>query len=283
VFWSFLYLILGHVLRLLILLVRGDRSKGLEILALRHQVAVLRRQVHRPDLNHGDRVLLAALSRLLPRPSWTVFFVTPVTLLGWHRELIARRWTYKRKRRGRPSTRKDIRDAVLRLARENPAWGYQRISGELAGVGIRVPPSTVRDILKRAGLDPAPRRGEPSWVQFLKAQAEGILACDLFHIDTVFLERIYVLFFIEHATRAVHVMGVTTNPTGPGSLSRPGTCWATWGSGPSTSASSSGTATPSTRRSSMRCSPHSVRGSSNTGAGTAGERDRRTVDRNRAA
>jgi transposase InsO family protein len=114
-----------------------------------------------------------------------------------------------------PSTRKDIRDAVLRLARENPAWGYQRISGELAGVGIRVPPSTVRDILKRDGLDPAPRRTGPSWGQFLKAQAEGILACDLFHVDTVFLKRIYVLFFIEHATRAVHVVGVTTNPTGP--------------------------------------------------------------------
>jgi transposase InsO family protein len=215
VFWSFLYLILSQVLRLFLLLVRGDRSKELEILALRHQVAVLRRQVHRLDLNDGDRALLAALSRLLPCPSWTVFFVTPATLLRWHRELIARRWTYKRKRQGRPSTRKDIREAVLRLARENPTWGYQRISGELAGVGIRVPPSTVRDILKRAGLDPAPRRTGPSWGQFLKAQAEGIFACDLFHVDTVFLKRVYVLFFIEHATRAVHVMGVTANPTGP--------------------------------------------------------------------
>jgi transposase InsO family protein len=215
VFWSFLYLILGHVLRFLLLLVRGDRSKELEILALRHQVAVLRRQVHRPDLVTGDRVLLAALSRLLPRPSWTVFFVTPATLLRWHRDLVAYRWTYKRKREGRPSTREDIREAVLRLARENPSWGYQRISGELAGAGIRVPPSTVRDILKRAGLGPAPRRTGPSWGQFLKAQAGGILACDLFHVDTVFLKRIYVLFFIEHATRAVHVMGVTTNPTGP--------------------------------------------------------------------
>jgi putative transposase len=156
VFWSFLYLILGHVLRLLVLLVRGERSKELEILALRHQVAVLRRQVHRLDLNDADRVLLAALSRLLSRASWEMFFVTPSTLLGWHRDLIARRWTYKRRRPGRPSTRKDIREAVLRLARENPAWGYQRISGELAGAGIRVSPSTVRDILKRAGLDPAP-------------------------------------------------------------------------------------------------------------------------------
>jgi putative transposase len=214
VFWSFLCLILGHVLRLVLLLVRGDRSKELEILALRHQVAVLPRQVHRPDVNDADRVLLAALSRLLPRPSWEMLFVTPSTLLRWHRDLIARRWTYRRKGPGRPSTRRDIREAVLRLARENPTWGYQRISGELAGVGIRVPPSTVRDILKGTGLDPAPRRAGPSWGQFLKAQAEGIFACDLFHVDTVFGKRIYVLFFIEHATRVVHVIGVTTNPTG---------------------------------------------------------------------
>jgi putative transposase len=143
-----------------------------------------------------------------------MLFVMPATLLRWHRDLIARRWTYRRKRPGRPSTRKDICEAVLRLARENPTWGYQRISGELAGAGIRVPPSSVRDILKGAGLDPAPRRTGPSWGQFLRVQADGILACDLFHVDTVFGKRIYVLFFIEHATRVVHVMGVTTNPTG---------------------------------------------------------------------
>jgi putative transposase len=214
VFWSFLYLILGHVLRFLVLLGRSDRSKEVQVLALRHQVAVLRRQVHRPDLDDGNRVLLAALSRLLPRASREIFVVTPATLLRWHRDLLARRWNYKRKRPGCPATRKHIRDAVLRLARENPMWGYQRISGELAGAGVRVPPSTVRDILKCAGLDPAARRAGPDWGQFLKAQAEGILACDLFHVDTVFLKRIYVLFFIEHATRTVHVMGVTANPTG---------------------------------------------------------------------
>ena len=113
-----------------------------------------------------------------------------------------------------PPTRKDIRDAVLRLARENPTWGYQRISGELAGTGIHVPPSTVRDIPKRAALDPAPRRSGPSWSEFLKAQAEGIIACDLFHVNTAFLKRIYVLFFIEHSTRTIHIIGATTNPTG---------------------------------------------------------------------
>jgi transposase InsO family protein len=214
VLWSLHYLVLSRVFQFFVLLGRGDRAKEIEILALRHQVAVLRRQVHRPDLGDGDRVLLAALSRHLPRRSWKIFFVRPATLLRWHRDLVARKWTYPRKRPGRPSTRKDIRDAVLRLARENLGWGYQRISGELAGAGIRVPPSTVRDILKRAGLDPAPRRTGPSWSQFLKAQAEGILACDLFHVDTVFLKRLYVLFFIEHATRTVHIMGATTNPTG---------------------------------------------------------------------
>jgi putative transposase len=145
VFWSVVYLILGRVLGFLVLVGRSDRSKEFEVLELRHQVAVLRRQVSRPDLSDGDRVLLAALSRLLPRQSWNVFFITPATLLRWHRDLVARTWTYPRKRSGRPSTRGDIREAVLRLARENPTWGYQRISGELAGVGIRVAPSTVRD------------------------------------------------------------------------------------------------------------------------------------------
>ncbi|GAA0408119.1 hypothetical protein Acor_82300 [Acrocarpospora corrugata] len=177
-----LYLILGRVFQLLFLLGRGDRAKAAEIVVLRHQVAVLRRQVNRPDLQPVDRVVLAALSRLLPRSSWDVFFVTPATLLRWHRSLVTRRWTYPSKRPGRPSTRADIREAVLRLARENPTWGYQRISGELAGIGLRVPPSTVRDILKRARLSPAPRRIGPSWSQFLKAQAEGIWACDLFHV-----------------------------------------------------------------------------------------------------
>jgi Transposase. len=135
-------------------------------------------------------------------------------VVRWHRRLITRKWTYPCRSPGRPSTREDIREAVLRLARENPTWGYVRISGELAGVGVHVSPSTVRDIVKRAGLGPAPRRSGPTWAQFLKAQAEGITACDLFHVDTVFAKRIYVLFFIEHATRVVHIAGATANPTG---------------------------------------------------------------------
>jgi putative transposase len=212
--WYVLYILLCRILQLVVFFGRGDRAKEIEIVVLRHQVAVLRRQADRPDLNDGDRVLLTALSRLLPRSSWSSFFVTPATLMRWHRRLVTRRWTYPRTRPGRPSTRKYIGEAVLRLARENPSWGYVRISGELAGVGVRVPPSTVRDILKRAGLGPAPRRTGPSWRQFLKAQAEGLIACDLFHVDIVFGKRIYVLFFIEHATRIVHVADATANPTG---------------------------------------------------------------------
>jgi hypothetical protein len=135
VFWSLLYLVLRRIFQLIVLLGRGERAKEIEILALRHQVAVLRRQVNRPDLNDGDRVLLAALSRLLPRPSWSVFFVTPATLLRWHRNLIARKWTYPRKRPGRPSTRADVRAAVLRLARENPTWGYRGSAASSQGPG----------------------------------------------------------------------------------------------------------------------------------------------------
>jgi putative transposase len=206
--------------------------------------------------------VLAALSRLLPRRSWGIFFVTPATLLRWHRNLVDRKWTYPRKRPGRPSTRKDIRDAVLRLARENPTWGYQRISGELAGAGIHVPPSTVRDILKRAALDPAPRRSGPSWSEFLKVQAEGIIACDLFHVDTAFLKRIYVLFFIEHSTRTVHIMGATTNPTGAWVAQQARNLLMTWVSALMPSSSLSVTGMPSSPASSTRCSPRSAHASS---------------------
>ncbi len=160
-----------------------------------------------------DRVFLAAASRLLPRSSWRSFVVTPATLLRWHRRLVARRWTYGG-RSGRPSIGDEIRELVLRLARENPRWGYQRIAGELNGLGIIVSATTVRKILRQAGLGPAGERAGLSWRAFLRAQAASMLAVDFFTVETISLQRLYVLFFIELGSRRVHVAGCTANPTG---------------------------------------------------------------------
>ena len=180
---------------------------------LRHQLAVLRRQVARPRPSWADRAVIAALARLLPRSRRVALFVTPGTVLRWHADLVKRRWTYKRTHPGRPPTRPTIRDLVLRMAAENPGWGYRRIAGELAHLGRRIAPSTVWAILKMAGIDPAPRRAGPAWGEFLRAQAEGILACDFFHAETITLTRLYCFAVVEHATRRVHVLGVTANPT----------------------------------------------------------------------
>jgi hypothetical protein len=139
--------------------------------------------------------------------------VRPETLLRWHRELVAKKWTYKRRGRpGRPPVDAEVRDLIVRLGRENPRWGYQRIRGELLKLGLRISATTVRTILLRHGLDPAPRRTGPTWSEFLRSQAAGILACDFFTIETITLRTIYVLFFIELSTRKVHVAGVTSHP-----------------------------------------------------------------------
>jgi transposase InsO family protein len=180
---------------------------------LRHQLAVLRRQVARPRFEATDRAFITALARVLGRDRWSMFLVKPDTILAWHRRLIANHWTYPH-RRGRPSTAVETRQTIVRFARENPTWGYRRIHGELARLGITIAASTVWAILKRAGIDPAPGRNSESWTTFLRAQAAGIVACDFFTIDTVLLRRYYVLFFIELDTRRVHLAGITTNPTG---------------------------------------------------------------------
>jgi putative transposase len=209
---SLIYWALCRLLGLFVLRLRSERSKELEILVLRHQLQVLQRQVARPRLGPADRLLLASFSRPLPRSVWSSFFVSPATLLRWHRQLIARRWTYPRRPLGRPSTSGGITELVLRLARENPTWGYRRIQGELIGLGITLAPSTVWAILRRHGIEPAPRRGELSWSQFLRAQASAIIACDFLTVDTIWLRRLYVLFFIELGSRRVHFGGVTAHP-----------------------------------------------------------------------
>jgi putative transposase len=154
----FVYRAFDFLLRLLICSGRTVDLKDVELFVLRHQLAVLRRQVDRPKLRASDRALLAAAGRLLPPGRRHGLLVTPQTLLRWHRELVRRRWTYPHARPGRPPTDVRTRELVLRLARENPRWGYQRIAGELSKLGVSVSPSTVRRLLARAGLGPAPRR-----------------------------------------------------------------------------------------------------------------------------
>jgi putative transposase len=176
--------------------------------------AVLHRQVPRPRYTPADRMLLASLARLLPRERWRAFLVTPWTLLRWHRELVARRWTYPATGGGRRGVDQEVVELVLRLARENPRWGYVRIVGECRSLGVPVSASSVRRILRRHRLGPAPRRGGPSWTQFLTAQARGLLACDFFTVETVGLTRLYVLFIVEVQRRRVHLAGITAHPTG---------------------------------------------------------------------
>jgi len=177
---------------------------------------VLQRQVNKPVLSWADRAVMAALARLLSRGQLRQLrlIISPRTLLRWHAALARRRWTYPRRRPGRHRTAQAIQFLVLEMARDNPGWGCRRIHGELSGLGYTLAPSTVWQILKEAGIDPAPRRSRQTWRTFLQAQAKTILAVDFFHVDTVFLRRLYVLFFIEHGSRRVHQAGITAHPAG---------------------------------------------------------------------
>ena len=214
--WSLVNLVVLALVRLLVsagLPSGADGSKDLEILVLRHQRRVLQRRSGPPRLRPIDRVLLAAASRVLPRDRWVAFLVTPATLLRWHRELVKRKWTYRRTGRpGRPPLDPAIRALILRLARENPRWGCVRIGGELRKIGIRVGATTIRTLLRTARLGPAPRRTGPTWTEFLRAQAGGIIACDFFTVETAWLRTLYVLMFIELGSRRIHLSPSTAHP-----------------------------------------------------------------------
>jgi putative transposase len=212
---SVLYLLVRTLAR--ILGRRDDQGRELEIVVLRHQLRVVSRRVSRPRFSIWDRVFLAAASRALPRARWNSFLIRPATLLKWHRELVARKWRLygARGRPGRPALPRQVRDLVVRLAKENPRWGYMRIHGELRKLGVTVSATTVRNILRRHGLGPAPRRGDVTWSEFLRHQAGSVLACDFFVVETLFVTRIYVLFFIELSSRRVLFAACTGNPDGP--------------------------------------------------------------------
>ncbi len=213
---SILYLAIRAMVRLILTggrRGRDDGSRDLEILVLRHQLRVLQRTSGPPRFRVRDRVLLAAASRLIPRDRWVTFLVTPATLLRWHRELVKRKWTYRRTGRlGRPTIDPEVRELILRLARENPRWGCVRIQGELRKLGIRVGATTIRSLLQGARLGPAPRRSGPTWTEFLRAQAEGIVACDFFTVETAWLRTLYVLVFIELGSRRIHISPSTVHP-----------------------------------------------------------------------
>jgi putative transposase len=188
----------------LLLLGRNQASKDAEIMVLRHEVAVLWRQVRQPKPGWAERAVLAALGRLPPAVLRAHRLVTPGTLLAWHRRLITRKWTYPN-RPGRPRIGPQTRGLALRLTAENPAWGYRRVHGGLTRLGYRISEAAVRRVPRARRYRPAPPGLETSWRTFLRTQAQGLLACDFFTVDTIFLQRLYVLLVMEIATRRVHI------------------------------------------------------------------------------
>jgi hypothetical protein len=194
---SLFYFAVRWLLQALVRSGQGDLEREVELLVLRHQLKVLSRGTRRPPFRRRDRMLLAAASRVLPRDRWKAFAVTPGPCSGWHRELIRRKWTYRRTGPGRPPLDPDTVELIIRLAKENPRWGCLRIRGELLKLGVRVSATAIRTVLRRHGLSPAPRRTGPSWSEFLRAQARGILAFDFFTVETAWLRTMYMLFAIQ--------------------------------------------------------------------------------------
>jgi hypothetical protein len=198
------------------LLSRQHRDRDLELLVLRHQLNVLKRTAGRPRWQPGDRFVLAALSRQLPRPAWRSLLVRPETVMRWHRALVGRKWVAfgRRGQLGRRPVSAELQELVIKLASENPAWGYLRIKGELCKLGYRLSASTIRRLLRKRRLPPAPRRRGLAWSEFRRAHASAVLACDFFTVDTVLFRRLYVFFFIELSTRRVFFAGCTAHPNG---------------------------------------------------------------------
>ena len=213
--YTLLYALLRLLLELLFVRSRSEASLRLEVMGLRHQLKVLERKVGRPRWQPLDRLVMTAISRLLPRRDRRSLLPSPETLLRWHRELVGRKWAAygRRPRRHRPTARSEVHDLILKLARANDGTGFRRIQGELRKLGHRCSYQTVRRVLRRHGLEPAPRRSQRSWREFVRQHAEQMLACDFFTVDTVMLTRLYVLFFLEIGSRRVHLAGITANPT----------------------------------------------------------------------
>jgi putative transposase len=222
--WSFVYLGLCRLFQLVVLLGRSERSKELEILLLRHELAILRRQPRRAPVRPVDRALLAALARALPRRAWTGLSVRPATALRWHRQLVRRRWTYPHRPPGRPPLDRCVQALVVRLARENPGWGYKRISANCEALASPCRrPRCGRSSLV-TGCRRRPQRDELSWRDFLRQHAATTLGCDFFTVETVWLKRIYVLFFLSLETRRIEFVACTATQPAPGPPSRRATC-----------------------------------------------------------